>query len=136
MQAPNKLVTTYLTNRWYTIVEMNKTSTNISQTRTGRKPVITEEVLKNLVLAFKCGHDNKTACELVDISESTFYTHMREDQNFAEEILAAKTHLKIIAATRICKALEDGNVRVAMWYLERKEPEAFGRKRVIKNNIR
>ena len=105
-----------------------------------RPTVMTTDVVAKLVNAFAMGFSDTTACEIAHIDRSTFYRHMKSDESFATKVLDAKNFVKIVAANRVRRTIMDDahrdNAKVAMWYLEHKEPEEFGSKpTVVVNNV-
>lgn len=95
----------------------------------GRPTVITESVVRILIAAFQRGLTDTTACELAQISRTSYYKAISENEVFADKIKQAKSFLKLFAGKTILYILEHGSDsergRMARWILEHKEPTAF-----------
>ena len=85
------------------------------------------EVVAKLQYAFSIGAETKEACGYADISTDSFYRYCKNNPEFRNKIELLQTAPTLQARMTIFKSLQDGNVKTAMWYLERKRPEEFSR---------
>lgn len=91
----------------------------------GRKTVMTKLVLQKLREAFLLGYTDSEACLYAGISDSTLYNYQKSHPEYLEEKRRYKLSPQIKAKNTLYASL--GDVKVAMWFLERKCPEEFGR---------
>lgn len=109
----------------------------------GRPTIISETIVSKLIAAFQHGRNDTFACNYAHISRNTFYRHYKEDQEFRDKIDAAKLYAIFLASDIIFNVLNDNRdiydsnlkIKTAMWWLERKMPEEYG-KPVCKNCYR
>jgi len=94
----------------------------------GRPTVMTSEVLQKLEHGFSCGLTDKEACCYAGICEATLYNYCSSNPEFLERKELLKEQPKIKAKLVIYDALEEGSVKVAQWYLERKAKDEFSTK--------
>lgn len=83
------------------------------------------EVVAKLQWAFSIGAQVIEACSYADISTDSFYRYCKNHPEFRNRIEGLQTLPTFLARLAISKSLQDGNVKTAMWYLERKRPEEF-----------
>jgi hypothetical protein len=106
--------------------------TNKVKNKGGRPTVMTEEVLHKLEEAFELDCSDEQACFHAGIGTSTLYNYQKKNPEFVERKSLLRTTLTIKAKMAIAKALEDGDVKVSMWILERLEPETYSLKHILK----
>lgn len=110
--------------RFYVTTDQNE----IMERKTGR-PLFDgkneTEVLAKLQYAFTIGGSVKEACSLAEISTDAFYRYCKKYPDFRNKIEGLQTTPTLLARMTIFKSLQDGNVKTAQWYLERKHPEEF-----------
>ena len=91
----------------------------------GRNTVMTPEVLAKLEEAFALGCTDKEACFFAGISKSTLYNFQGETVEFLERKEQLKSSPVLKARQTIMQNLDDP--KIAMWFLEKKRPNEFGR---------
>lgn len=94
--------------------------------QTGRPTVITPDIVRKLKDSFREGFNVIEACMNSGISRTAYYERFNSDEDFANTMMLAKSHLLMKAKYITAKAIEDGNVGVAKWYLERRARKEFG----------
>jgi hypothetical protein len=100
---------------------------------------LTEEICSLL----KQGHNIKTACDAVNISQTTFYDWMADKPDFSESIKKAKAHAKRVFISTIAKAAAKSvevecpgchkkfdvsmpnDWKAAAWWAERNYPDEY-----------
>lgn len=97
----------------------------------GRPTVMTTKTLRELREAFLMGCTDKEACIYANIGVSTLYDYERNHSEYSEQKELFKLNPVFKARKTICKAIEDGDTKIAMWYLERKKGDEFGRNIII-----
>jgi len=90
-----------------------------------RPTVMTEDVVRKLIEAFKLDVTVEEACLYADISKDTFYRKLNEDEGFSDEIGRARQYATMATRLSIIKALPS-DPHLALKYLERKRREEFG----------
>lgn len=101
--------------------------------KNGRRTKLTEELIEQVRKTLALHNSNKTACELVGISEDCFYRWIREAEDgkrgltrkFYEAVKSAKGQSKVILMNSIAK---DPAWQAKAWILERLHPKEFGRR--------
>lgn len=103
----------------------------------GRKTKLTKDIQEKLVSAIAHGNYHEVACFLVGIGSSTFYSWMKkgEEENskriyrdFVEAIKKAEAIAEAQRLQVISKASHE-NWQAAAWYLERRYPDRWGRRK-------
>ena len=91
----------------------------------GRPSVVNEEALRKLEVAIATGMSVSSSCFFAGISTSTFYEHKSLDKEFAFRVNMAEEWSTFRARQVILKAIDDGNVDAAKWYLSKKARAEF-----------
>lgn len=79
--------------------------------------------LSKLEHAFAIGSTDQEACVYADISTASLYRYEEKNPQFRERKNQLKSKPILKAKSKIVESLDD--VKVAMWYLERKAKEEF-----------
>lgn len=107
-----------------------------------RKSKLTDELLANIETSIQAHNSIKTTCDLVGISEETFYKWMRESEGtepdakparglkaeFSERVKRAQAMSKTMLVNEIRK---DPSWQAKAWILERQHPKEFGRRQLV-----
>lgn len=108
-------------------------------TKRGRHSKLTDELQEKICKYIEAGNYAKTACLACDISEVTFYDWIKKGEQainegrnnkyskFLKSIQKARAKAEIRNVAIINKAATD-NAKHAEWWLERTNPEFWGRK--------
>lgn len=99
--------------------------------KVGRPTVMTEAMIGKLELLFAQGLSDREACLIADISPSTLYDYCTENPDFAERKELLKDKPKIKAKLNVAEAIENKDIDMSKWYLERKAKEEFSAKQTI-----
>jgi hypothetical protein len=99
---------------------------DIRTKKAGRPSVVNEEALRKLEVFIASGMGISASCHFAGISTSTFYEHKSLDKEFAYRINMAEEWAVFRARQVVLKAIDDGNVDVAKWYLSKKARFEFG----------
>lgn len=84
--------------------------------------------LKKLEEAFAVGATDEQACFFANISHQTLYNYQQKNPEYVERKEALKKSLGLIAKNNLAKAINQGDVENAKWYLERKEKDEYSTK--------
>ena len=90
-----------------------------------RPTVMTDDVVRKLIEAFKLDVSVEEACLYADISKDTYYRKLKEDEGFSDDIDRARMYATMAARLSIIKALPT-DPHLALKYLERKRRAEFG----------
>ena len=102
----------------------------------GRPTVMTPNTLDKLREAFLMGCNDKEACIYADIGTSTLYDYEKENEDYSEQKELYKSQPTLKARQAVYKAIESGDVKVSMWYLEKRRRDEFGKSdEAIKKNV-
>lgn len=89
-----------------------------------RPTVLTDEVVRKLLEAFKMDVSVEEACLYAGIAKDTYYRKLREDEGFSDEVGRARMYATMMARLSVIKAIP-GDPHLALRYLERKRREEF-----------
>lgn len=107
----------------------------------GRPTVMTDIVVGKLEEIFRLGCKDAPACAYAGISRDTFYSWLKDNDDFSDRIETAKNYA-IIASRQIVvsKIIKDHDLETAKWYLERhdtKQPQTQNQTQVnVFNQLR
>lgn len=82
------------------------------------------DAVRKLEFAFSIGCTVLLACQHAEVSRDAFYAAIKKDKSFSDRIEKLKQNPIMKAVQTIFKHLDD--VKVAMWFLERRQPEVYG----------
>lgn len=104
------------------------------------KPKLTEELAKEAIDLVGGGASNADVIAYLGVSESTFYSWIREPKNKAQTELAqglkkAEAKRKLWHLGRIHQAAKNGDWKASAWYLERRYPNEYARTQRIQGEI-
>lgn len=102
----------------------------------GRKPKLTKELIKKATDIIRMGNYTETACEYLGIHKSTWYKWLSAGEKansglkreFFDAIKKAEAEAQIRNLGIIQQAAKE-NWQAAAWYLERKFPDQWGKKK-------
>lgn len=107
-------------------------------TKRGRKSLYTPELHKQIVDTLATGVSIRDVCAYTGIDEDTYHRWCRNDKEFLQDTLRARTSGRIGAAAVIRQSAlgnpQKGipaNTEDAKWYLERTDPSNWGRKDML-----
>lgn len=84
-----------------------------------RPTVLTEPTVKILEEVIKDGGNISQACDIAQISRQSFYNFMKDDAEFFYRMSTAREYLKLKALQNVVKAIESGDLKMSVWFLER-----------------
>lgn len=91
------------------------------KTKRGRPTKMTQGTLRKLEELFVRGLSDEEACLLADIGTTTLYDYCKENPEFSERKELLKQRVKTRAKLNISKAIEEGDIDLSKWYLERRD---------------
>jgi hypothetical protein len=100
-------------------------SKQIEKQKVGRPSVITEDSVRKLEAALAYGLGVNAACYYSGVSRSVYYEHKALDKEFSDKMRMAEEFATLKARQVIINAINEGNIKVSMWYLEHKARAEF-----------
>lgn len=108
----------------------------------GRKPVVTDEVVRKLEEGLRVGLKVKQACYLAGIGKTVYYEKLK-NKEFADRMDYAKSFLFIMSRQLVAKAIIENKSLPDAWkYLEKRDPDfktqsgvTINNKNVVKSEI-
>jgi len=85
----------------------------------------TPEVIGKLEVTLATGATIKEACFVAGIAESTYHLWCSENEKLSERFRGLRDTPVLKAREVVAKALEDGDIGTAKWYLERQRKSEF-----------
>lgn len=89
---------------------------------------ITKAVIQMLEEGFHMGLTDREACSYAGIGASTLYDYCRENPQFSEQKELLKENVRAKAKINIYHAIEEGDIPISKWYLERRSRAEFSTK--------
>ena len=102
----------------------------------GRPTVMTEERVKKLELGFLKGLNDTECCNYVGISRQTLYDYCAKHPEFADRKEELKTHPSTTAKLNVVEAIENGDVELSKWWLERRNKAEFSTRQEIEADVK
>ena len=93
--------------------------------KVGRPEVIDQKKLEKLEECFLYDLSDVQACYIVDINPQTLYNYQKKHPEFVGRKKALKQMVKAKAKKVITDSINNNDVDVAKWYLERKSRDEF-----------
>jgi hypothetical protein len=100
----------------------------------GRPTVFDPETVRKLEQAFAIGCTVEEACSVSGVSRSAYYKRLEGDQDFMDKMERAKFFMIMQARYTVHRAIRNGDVHTATWYLERKCRQEFNLRAVSSFN--
>lgn len=91
----------------------------------GRPQVITSSTLQKLEEGFSMWFTDEEASLYANISPSTLYNYGHKFPDFLERKELLKRTLSLQAKRNIMKQIQKGDVKISMWWLEKKNKSEF-----------
>lgn len=103
--------------------------------KVGRPSVMTNAMIGKLEMLFAQGLSDREACLIANINPSTLYDYCNENPDFSERKELLKEKVKIKAKLNVAQAIENEDIDMSKWYLERKAKEEFSAKQIIDADV-
>lgn len=101
----------------------------------GRPTVLTDDVVGKLELGFAKGLNKTECCEFAGISRNALYDFLKKNPKFSNKIEVLQSHPSMKAKINIADRIEQGDVELSQWYLERKNPDEFSTRQNINASV-
>lgn len=103
--------------------------------KVGRPTVMTESMIGKLEMLFAKGLSDREACLIADITPSTLYDYCNLNPEFAERKEMLKEKTKTQAKLNVAEAIENKDMDMSKWYLERKAKDEFSTKQILDADV-
>jgi hypothetical protein len=100
-----------------------------------KRTILTKDVADDLKDKILRGLTDEQACELVGVGYGTFANWVIKYPLFKEFIRRVKAQVEFDALEYIKDAMSGGTWSAAAWFLERKYPQRYGKRDVLKQQI-
>ena len=84
-----------------------------------------KKTVDKLKLAFWNDYDVSDACSYADISEEDYEKAIESNKSLARNMRVAQMYQRVKAKLEMAQKIRDGDARLAMKYLEVREPERY-----------
>ena len=116
--------------------ELSDLLQDIDRTRpVDERTLLTKDVADDLKDKILRGLTDEQACEMAGVSYSTFVNWLNTYPLFKEFIRRVKAQVEFEALEYIQEAMAGGTWSAAAWFLERKYPQRYGKRDVLKQQI-
>ncbi len=116
--------------------ELSELLQDIDRTKpVNERTLLTKNVADDLKDKILRGLTDEQACEMVGVSYSTFAQWLTAYPLFKEYIRRVKAQVEFEALEYIQEAMKGGTWSAAAWFLERKYPQRYGKRDVLKQQI-
>lgn len=99
-----------------------------------RPKKINDDVLRKLEDGFIKGLSDREACLYADIAPSTLYDYCKQQPAFSERKELLKNQVKVQAKLNVAEEVNNGNIDLSKWYLERKAKDEFSLKQEVEHS--
>lgn len=93
----------------------------------GRPRIDIQKALHYLCEALRLDATVEEACAYAGISERSFYRYNKNDAGFWQEIRTAQCYPFFVAKCAVIGAIENGDVKTALRFLELRQPKMFSK---------
>lgn len=104
---------------------MNHENGQVVKKKITKPTVVTDSVVRKLCNHLADGYTIDMACSMIGISRTSYYDHIKKNPERAELFELMKCMPTEKALANIVEAINNKNLKVSMWYLERMQPEKF-----------
>ena len=101
----------------------------------GRPTVITPEVLRKLEYGFLRGLTDVECCLYAGISKQALYDYCNKNPDFTDRKEDLKKQPSVQAKLNVTEAIDNGDIDLSRWYLERKNKDEFSLKQEVKADV-
>lgn len=102
----------------------------------GRPTVMTPEVVAKLEYGFMKGLNDTECCFYAGISRDALYDYCKKYPEFSDRKEELKKSPSVQAKLNVTEAIENGDIDLSKWYLERRNKEEFSLKQEIQADVK
>ncbi len=115
---------------------MNKLSVQKGQSSVTKPSVMTEIVVQNLANSLQSGLSVSAACNYAGISTSAYYENIKNRPSLGNYFELSKNLSLEIARQNIHVAINNGDLKASMWYLDRYDKSNRNERPAITRRLR
>ena len=104
---------------------------NAKQKKAGRPRAITPEQLRQIEECTVWGWPIGKSCDYAGVRPTTFFDYQREHPDFRRKLSILRDFPVLAAKRAVAEAVLAGDLEMSRWYLERRLPSEFGRRRRV-----
>lgn len=97
----------------------------------GRPTKMNEEIVGKLEYAFSKDFNIGEACDYAGIHRDSYYEWIKNNKEFSDRMEQAQTNLKRKAKINIADKIEEGDMDVTKWFLERRAKDEYSTKQAV-----
>ncbi len=101
----------------------------------GRPTKLTPDTVGKLLKAFEYDWCVEDACEFAGIHKDSYYTWLKENPAFSDEITTFKRHVANNAVKNISEAISNGDISTSRWYAEKRMKDFIPKQQNDNNNL-
>ena len=103
--------------------------------KVGRPTVMTPETVSKLEYGFMKGLTDAECCLYAGICKQALYDYCAKNPEFTDRKEQLKKQPSVRAKINVVESIENGDIDMSRWYLERKNKDEFSLKQEIKADI-
>jgi hypothetical protein len=104
--------------------------------RTGRPSKCSPERVEAILAMLRAGNTRSAAAAAAGVDRSQLWRWMARDATFRNAIEKAEAEAKLRFVGQIDRAVTDGTWQAAAWWLERRRPDAWGKRERVDLTVR
>ena len=97
----------------------------------GRPTKLNEEIVGKLEYAFSKDFNVGEACNYAGIHRDSYYEWIKNNEEFSDKMEQAQSDLKRKAKINIADKIEEGDIDVTKWFLERRVKDEYSIKQAV-----
>lgn len=97
----------------------------------GRPTVMTPETIAKLEYGFMKGLNDTECCLYAGIHRDTLYDYCNKNPSFSDRKEDLKKQPSVQAKLNVTEAIENGDIDLSKWYLERRNKDEFSLKQEV-----
>ena len=104
-------------------------------TNRGRPTIMTPELVSKMEYGILKGLNDTECCLYAGISRQTLYEYISKHPEFADRKEELKKQPSTTAKLNVVEAIENGDIDISKWYLERRNKEEFSLRQEVDANV-
>ena len=108
----------------------------MNKNKGGRPTKMTPDTVAKLEMGFLKGLNDTECCHYADISRDVLYDYQKKHPEFVDRKNELKSNTSVKAKLNVAEAIENGDVDLSKWYLERKNRDEFSLKQTLEAEVK
>ncbi len=114
----------------------NREAESKGRNQGGRPTVMTPEIVQKLELGFMAGLNDTECSQFAGISRSTLNLYCKNHPEFSDRKEELKSKPSATAKLNITMAIENGDLDMSKWWLERRNKAEFSTKQEVDGSVK